>query len=159
MRKNGNWRVAKKPVLSPVVIPQSTMLKLLIDGVEREGPIYRRRVWSESVVYQKLYENLGETVVRVIKDRLAVEREIETCRHQAGRIVENARSCAEKYQAEYKRIQDELCNVLGVPTGTNYFALRSAVRELNGSKEDAGLKDLTRAVQQAVENYGYKEQQ
>lgn len=73
---SGVWRAAKRATLRPVTIPQDALLKLLIDGVQREGPRYRARAWSDSLALEKFSRRFGEIAARTVCDRVAVEHEV-----------------------------------------------------------------------------------
>lgn len=84
--RNGTWRAAKKAVLSPVTIPEEALLKLLIDGVEREGPRCRVRAFKDTMYYDRLRKKFGAAVAKTVSNRVAVEQEIEQARGTAKRI-------------------------------------------------------------------------
>jgi hypothetical protein len=41
------WRCAEKATVNPRLIAQEALLKLLIDGVRREGPVVRAKYWND----------------------------------------------------------------------------------------------------------------
>ena len=54
-RHETSWRLAKKPVRNPVELPQEAALKLLIDGVSREGAVHKFRQWTHDDGFSKRY--------------------------------------------------------------------------------------------------------
>lgn len=162
--KDGNWRAAKKPVLRPVTVPQDAMLKLLIDGVEREGPVYRRRCWSESEVTLRLEKKYGEVAARTVRDHMAVQRETEYDRHAAQRIIERANNEAEAIRAEatecIEPLRRELCDVMGLPASASKWELEHAVRRLRAAIAEHPAQQqhrrMTESLQRILERDGFK---
>ncbi len=164
--RDGRWRAAKKAVLSPVIIPGEAMLKLLIDGVEREGPACRaRRYAGDSVLLDRMRKKFGEVTAKTVHDRLAVEYEIEQARHTAKRIEEDARFRAEQIRTEamdlIAPLRLELCEVLGLPADTDRYHLAAEVkrfrREAAEHPAHAKLKTLTTILKRSLDQHGFKE--
>ena len=165
--RNGAWRAAKKATLSPVVIPQEGLLKLLIDGVEREGPRIRARHYSDSVQLHNTSAKFGALVARTIKDRLSVEYEIEQAKRTAARIEKDAEFRAEQILTEaadlIAPLRAELCEILGLKLDADRWHLAREVKrvreELAEHPAHAALKLLTRSLQHALMRHGHKEEQ
>ncbi len=153
-----SWRVAKKPVLSPVTIPQDA---LLTDGVEREGPVYRRRHWIQSDVLVRMRQQFGEVTARVIRDRLAVEDEIADARHTASRIEDDARRAVDLLKQDLTPMRAQLCEVLGLPESAPLWDMKSAVAKIRSDvaqhPAERQLKSLTQSIQRAIERDGWSE--
>lgn len=162
--ESGTWRLAKRPVLSPVIIPQDALIKLLIDGVEREGPRHRAKWWRDDKYMHELKSKFGETVARTIADRMGVEREIESARRTAERIVQDAEATANRIKTEaadlMAPLRTELCEVLGLPADTRHFKIKHEITELRAALAEhpahEDLRHLTGALQSALERFGYK---
>lgn len=161
---NGNWRAAKKPTLRAVALPQDAWLKLLIDGVEREGPRYRVKTWSESTHLHRLSQQFGDVVGRTIRDRLAVDQEVEGRKYQAKRILSDAQRRAEEIRADatehVEPLRKELCEVLGLPADADRWQIARGVNEIRDAIAEhpahTRLKRLTASLQRALERDGFK---
>ncbi len=163
--RNGLWRAAKKATLSAVVIPEEGLLKLLIDGVEREGPRYRARGYGESASLEKARVKFGDIVSRTVRDRLAVEYEISSAKHTAERIEEDARFRAEQIRKEaldqMAPLRAELCGILGLSPDTDRWRLASEVKRIRREIEEhparAALRTITTSLQRVLDSHGFRE--
>lgn len=159
------WRVAKKAVLSPVAIPQEALIKLLIDGVEREGPRYRARGFSESNAIVNARTKFGELVARTVRDRLAVEHEISNATRTAKRIEEDAQFRAERIRIEATDLvapmRAELCQILGLREDADRWEIASEVKRIRKDIAEhpavAALRAMTNNLERVLEVHGYKE--
>lgn len=160
------WRTVKKPTLRVVTVPQDALLKLLIDGVEREGPIYRRKFWLESNALGYMQARFGEVTAKVIRNRLEVEREVEDRQRQAARTVEHATRRAEEIRKEAHGVLEplrvELCAALSLDANADVFAIRNELaklkRDLAEHPANERLQRFTNSVRRALDNYGFKEE-
>lgn len=165
VRRNGAWRAAKKATLSAVRIPQDALLKLIIDGVQREGPRYRAKYLSESVQLNNARTKFGELIARTVRDRIAVDHEIADAKYTAERIERDARHRAEQIRTEaldlIAPLRSELCAILGLPTDTQHWTLAAEVkrirREMAEHPAHAALKALTNVLERALERHGFRE--
>lgn len=163
---SGAWRVAKKATLRPVTIPQDALIKLLIDGVEREGPIYRARRWSESLTLDNFREKFGRNAARVLNDLNAAEYELDGSKRQATRIVEAAHESAKAVRAEvseqFAPLRAELCAMLGLECDADRYQVSNAISEIRRALKEhpaiARHKQITNVLQRALESYGYKDE-
>lgn len=127
------WRVAKKPTLSPVDLPTVALLKLLIDGVEREGPRYRVKSWNESFWMKKASNRWGNRVAKAIAGAGALEADIEHAKAEAERILSAARRQAERMvgeEASLSGLRIELCGVLGLSTDSDEWQIRGEISRI-----------------------------
>jgi hypothetical protein len=162
--REDRWRVARKAVLRSVTIPQNALLKLIIDGVEREGPRYRVKAWSESVHLQELSTRFGEITAHAIRDRLAVEHETSYAKSSAERIIKDAQQRADDIRKEAQEkiapLRVELCKLLGLQDDANHWALESAIRKLRQDLEihpaQRHLQTLTQSLRNALDRDGFK---
>lgn len=158
------WKVARRPVLSPVTVPEPVWLKLLIDGVEREGPRYRARAFSDSAQRTAVRERFGELVAQTVRDRLAVEHEIQEAQLRAEHTLVEAQRAADRVRAEAEKVaplREELCAVLGLQPTAGRWELEAGVARIRRSLEEhpaeRQLQRFTQAVRWALERDGYKE--
>lgn len=126
---SGTWRTVKRAVLNPVTVPQSALLKLLIDGIEREGPRYRYRAYDGYKQAEVARLKFGETVGRIIKDRESVEHEITSAKYQA---IKDAQTRAEgiRKEANLSPLRAELCGALGLPENAGQWEMGNKILEI-----------------------------
>jgi len=163
--ESGTWRVAKRATLRPVTVPQEALIKLLIDGVEREGPIYRARRWSESLALERFREKFGKNAAKVLSDLNAAEYELDASQRQATRIVEAAHESAKAIRSEASEqitpLRAELCAMLGLEPGADRYQISNAIAELRRAlKEHPAIgqhKTLTNVLRRALDSYGHRE--
>jgi 3-methyladenine DNA glycosylase AlkC len=158
--KDGRWRAAKRAVLNPVVIPQDALLKLLIDGVNREGPTgIRHRVWTDYAHMKQISEVHGELVAKAINNYKAVEHEAAYAKHSADRIIKDAQDRAERITEDATSMIEparrELCTALGLPQDANLYQVQAAVRALRESLKQhpavAQYQNAKRILQHALD--------
>lgn len=164
----GNWRIAVKATLRPVTVPQDAFLKLVIDGVGREGPAYRRKAFSEDQQVHRLRKRFGEVVANTVRDRLAVEQEIEGGRYMAKRIEADARSAADRIRKDASEdaalmtpLRAELCAILGLSPTADRWTIQREVNKLKHAIAEhpaqSHLRELTNSLQRALQHHGFKE--
>lgn len=151
------WRAAKRAVLNPVTIPQDALLKLLIDGIDREGPPnIQRRAWSDYQHLKDISKKHGELVSKAIRNYQAVEHEASYAKHSAERIIKAA-------EAHAKRITDdatntinparrELCSALDLPEDSDIYRIRAAVHALRAAQKEHPAVGQLREVQSTLQH-------
>lgn len=167
--KDDKWRSAKKPVLNAGwEIPRSAWLKLVIDGVERQGAnAIRRRAISEWTDSQRINARFGELAAKTIFDRARVEGEIAAAKRHAERIESEARSAAERIRKDARedaeaipQFKRDLCDVLGLPPESDRYALTRAIGKIREAHRRhpvaSQFENLTAHVRRALDVYGYK---
>lgn len=160
-RESGTWRRVKRAVSSPVEIPQHVLLKLLIDGVEREGPKYRARSY-EYTWHEKLRKKLGQDIADAVRDLDGVQSKIAYLQEQAGGIIERAESAAKgiREQANVNPLRDELCDVLKLERTASPRAIERAIAEMRRNLEEhpaaRAHREMTEALQRELRWHGYK---
>lgn len=163
--KNGQWRAAKKAVLNPVIIPQEACLKLLIDGVEREGPIYRRKRFNETATLENVKQRFGDAIATTVRDMEAAHLAVESAQYQADWIVKDAKQRAEQIRTQAAKnlepLRIELCDVLGLPHTTDSWRLKNAIATLRRDAREhpaiAKLKALTGLIERALNQHRWED--
>lgn len=163
--RGDKWRAVRKAVLSPVIIPEDALLKLIIDGVEREGSRYRARDYNESMYLARLNKKFGEVVGHTVRDRLAVEHEIRSAQHSAAEIIKHAEYKAEQIRVEAHDLaapmRAELCDILGLPPDKEHWHIKKEIARIREERKEhpahAALKMLTNSLRNTLERYGYNE--
>ena len=95
-----SWRWAKRPVPHDCEIPQDAWMKLLIDGVHREGPAARLRNYQDGQLGRDAKKRWGEAAARWISDAAAVKETVEAAEWQFKVIIESAKREADRIRKE-----------------------------------------------------------
>jgi DNA repair protein MmcB-like len=166
VRGESGWRAAKRPTLNPISIPQEALLKLLSDGVEREGPRHRARAFINAYGlprFEAIGLKLGMQVAACVRDQQAGAYELESAQRTAENIVSQARKEAEQIRKEAEALSPlhaELCDLLGLAPGAGRWQIQSAVQRLREEAREYPAarrhRTLTEVVQRALENYGFQ---
>lgn len=124
-----SWRVRKKAVLSPVSIPNDVYMKLLIDGIHREGVAgnLRYSTWSRS--NEELKKKHGERVAKIIADTDKAAWALEDAQREAVRILDRAKKDAAEFAAQ----RSDLCVALGFEPDAAVWRVTQAIRELKSA--------------------------
>lgn len=161
VRGETGWRAVKKPTLSPVTIPQDALLKLLIDGVEREGPRHRAASWDGAT--KAVRKAVGEDAARYVGDIDRARRDLEYTRSQGERIVEAAHQEAARIREEAAATnvaRAELVAFLGLPAHAGKWEIERAIDRLRAESKEhpaqSQLVRLTAVLQNAIGRYGAK---
>lgn len=135
-RHENAWRYAKRPTVNPVALPQDAWLKLLIDGVEREGPRYRAKNFSIDNGFSKRY---GSEAARWVSDAAAVKDRVQYAEDSIRDMKERAQKDAEKIKADARRDGGEqwrlLLEILELPADANVWTVRGKISELRRIKD------------------------
>ena len=153
------WRAAKRAVLSPVTIPQDALLKLLIDGVDREGPTnIRHRQWDGYTHIKVVAKQHGELVARAIRDHEAVQHEVAGAKRNAEYAVKNGGEQASRIRKEaadaVAPARQELCAALGLPADADLYQIKAAVHRVREEQKQhpavAQLEQIKCTLQHAL---------
>lgn len=160
------WRAAKRPILQPAKVPYSAMLKLVIDGVEREGPRHRAsRMVADHALMKRLARELGEDVALAVKDLDAARQRARSIEHAATVTLANAereaaaiKANASEREAEAAPKWRELLDVLGLAPDSSEGAVRRAIAKLRLAQEEhpaeSNLRMLAREIHGALRRAG-----
>lgn len=154
VRHDNKWRTAKAPTLHPVKLPEHAMLKLLIDGVQRERSVqaarYRELFWPT----KKARGQLSEDVVSAVRDLHGFKSThkylVEKAEEDAKRIVTKAKESAERAHRDVYAELREIAKVAGIDVeidGLGPLDLAYQLREIRRNlSKDAALKKALRSL-------------
>lgn len=159
IRHENSWRIAKKAVINPHPIAQEALLKLLIDGVEREGPVVRARFWNQWDSTRRFAEKFGTTAARYISNIADAERHSEQVTEQAQQIIiraeKRAQEIIEKARTDMPERWRELLETLKLDSDADAWEVRHAIDRLqqrhNGNGHTKALGDLLKQLQRLVD--------
>lgn len=159
----GDFRTVKKATLRRLdQLPTSLMMKLLIDGTERQREIIRVREFNSYKQEKEIAKRNGEQAAAVLRDMRHAEFQIEQANLRAEGIRKNAQRDAERFREQYKEEQQkidgawqELGDLLGVRSRlgqVSRFEITNRIRELKSeAQQDAAVKDVLSAANRAIQ--------
>lgn len=163
LRHGEVWRLAKKPTICPVQIPQLACLKLLIDGVERQGPLYRAKNYQYGM--DAFSKRFGAEAGRWVSDAAAVKDKVEHAECVAKSIRDRAEKDAQqiraKAQADAPRLWRDICETLDIPVESDIWKVRAEIRRLSvavdGGEDRRRLTQLISDIQHVVARHQPRE--
>lgn len=156
VRGDTGWRMARKPTPNPCPIAQHALLKLVIDGVEREGPRARQRRRDP---YASVAKALGHRVARAVQDLEQAEREVENARVRAQEIIAAAAASAERTRQQQALLAPEmwleLQQALALPQTADRWEIQAAIRAMRSQKDaaDRGIAGVIRELSEIIKRY------
>jgi hypothetical protein len=139
-RHEAIWRAAKRPIIEPHPIPEEAWIKLLIDGVEREGPINRRRHWNDWASSEKFAKKFGAEAARWIHDACTLQAKVKNTEEVCQVMYQKAREQVERIRdeatKEMPQMWDDLIEILGLAAGANKYQIQSAVADVRRAKKN-----------------------
>jgi len=150
--KEGGFRTLKAPRLERISLPQDLMLKLVIDGIDREVsarmPVIKERYQIELGIRKKL----GEEVGKILSDREYALWELEQTKKRSktegDRIAVQTKEKREKAEQDNKGMYADICDILGVDHTANSFAIRAKIRDLKSQITESIVVDkLVRKIE------------
>lgn len=159
LRHGEAWRLAKKPTICPVEIPQLACLKLLIDGVERQGPFYRAKNYQNGM--DEFSKRFGAEACRWVANAAAVKDTVEHAECAAKSIRDRAEKDAQqiraKAQSDAPRLWRDICETLDIPVESDIWKVRAEIRRLSvavdGGEDRRLLAQLITDIQRAVDRH------
>lgn len=135
IRGDTGWRTVKRPTRQAVTIPEAACLKLLIDGVDREGGV-RLDVGRQWRADKLAAARFGRQIADCIRDASAVEERVRHAKAEAAAIVEGARArAAREREREASQVADlwsDIRRAFGLPDDATVW---DAHREIGRLKE------------------------
>lgn len=160
VRGETGWRTLKRATPCVVSIPQSALLKLLIDGIEREGGRHKTKSYAEYMRgVDRFCEKFGADAARWVANREHAEAAVSHAEYTAERIVCDAKQRAEswlkKSKEEAPREWARLVTALNLPEDADEWAVKRKVSmvcaQAGGWGQPAALTSLRRTLERAME--------
>jgi hypothetical protein len=161
VRGDTGWRTLRRPTAHVVEIPEDALIKLLIDGVEREGQRHRAKTYAEAMEgVDRFCKKFGAEAAVWVKNREEIEGRIRQAEYHAERITEDAQRRAEQTRKDVEKALPEqwarLCDILGLPVTSDDWTVKCAVSKVQeqaeGWAQPRALTDLRRSIASALEN-------
>lgn len=137
------WRTRRRATPDPVNVPQEAWLKLLIDGIAREGvrPQSRVRLRLSGGGFERKW---GREAAEVVDDLLAAKERLRNIGSETEAIVARARANAKHIADEASRAWEDLGGALGLGSGAARDDIRAAIRRLVRPDEGEDRKFIVR---------------
>jgi hypothetical protein len=159
------WRLAKKATPVPRIIAQDALIKLLIDGIEREGPRQRAKHWHDHDHTREFGAKFGSTAARWVADAASVQQDLERAQERQRSILERADKDAaalrERAMLSMPLEWHALLKVLELPAGSDEWAVHRAIADLKrqqrGGEEGVALRQIITMLRRIVQNHEHLE--
>ncbi len=171
VRGDTGWRTLQKAVFQTLDnLPLETWIKLLIDGIERQGRINQKAPRGElikdyldsSAIKKKFGDQIGCLLAGREHAEFQFAQETQRIAEAAGKLKQEqdrreaaARERAAKELPELSAIRQELCDLLGLRPDSRMVLIRNeAHRQMTALKRDPEvqrLQQILAMVQEALE--------
>jgi len=137
VRYEHGWRWARRATIQPHPIDQQTLLKLLIDGVEREGPQLRAQAWKNPE--RAFAKRFGAEAARYVADAASVRQRAELAEqivadaHRRARAIEEQAYSERQLGKRQERAADlwrRLCAALKLDPDSGTYIVEDRLRRL-----------------------------
>ncbi len=157
VRGDVGWRTLRRPVPAVVEVPEVAWLKLLMDGVEREGPSVRARRYHEAADgADRFAKKFGAEAALWVRNRGEAEDRIRAAEYGAERITDQARRDAERWRKDATdsapELWRDLCRVLGCPETCSSWAVRDAIAKARTAAEGGVNAHRIRSLRMSLAN-------
>lgn len=159
VRSERGWATIRKPTLSVLDrIPEEALLKLLIDGCERERRAYRVEQTSRWYERDRIKQELGADVAEALDRRDALLRDAEITREKAQHELRDAEATVERRIKDTVRVAREVTGevrqALGIDENVKdwnlSFRVSERLRRLDRDGEVAHLRRQIDAIRKAL---------
>ena len=139
LRHETAWRLAKKPVVNPRRIDQGALIKLLIDGVAREGTDRWRKRWKDYDTTARFAKKFGATAARYVADATAIHHDLERAEETRMGMLDKARK--EAADIRYRALKEapvlwaRLCEAVGLPPDTDTWKVQREIAAIKTAQE------------------------
>lgn len=141
----GDWRALRRATRSACAPPQDVWMKLLIDGVGREGGHVRMETGRRWRAEQEAAKRFGQTLARAVTNAEYAPELVANAEREAAFILERARAAATRIRAEQQQdapvLWSKLLEVLGLPGDASSHKVSAAVYDLREVQRGAVAVD------------------
>lgn len=161
-RNASGWRHTRRPTLNPQPeLPAQAWMKLVLDGVNREGKQARGRYFVDWMAQEKLAKKFGKEVAELVRNLQALprraeyerdlyEREIEACRERAEKEKAGMQERVESMRREMGRDLQELEEFLGIPSPASAWTMHSRISAIRSALAGVPLANMVTSMEQAL---------
>lgn len=142
VRSEKGWRMAKKPVIEKVEIPQDVFIRLLIRAFGMAEEETRTIKIKNHFELEAARAKLGKDFSEFLQRRESAERKIinleqhyEAKQKRLEEKYSNREQELLNHEHESKLLYRELCSILGIETTKNRWPIKSALQDLKESIE------------------------
>lgn len=134
------WRAAKRATIEPHPIPEEAWRKLLIDGLQREGPVARQKHWSTWDATSKFNKKFGAEAARLVYDAVGIQDRVDQAEATIQTMYEAAHKQVERIRAsaisDMPRMWNSLAQILGLPENAQSYEISNAISKLRNLRDD-----------------------
>lgn len=149
-RHDKAWRAAKRVTIDPIKLPQDAMIKLLIDGVHREGAEQRKRHWNQYDSINGFNKKFGAEAARWVHDAASVKAKVDHAEATVQTMYAAAREQCERMKKQALSDMPEMwaamLKILDLPEGSNEWKIRDAIGKLRAKKDHPSKVALSRLL-------------
>jgi len=162
-----SFYTVKAPTLQKVALPERAMLKLLIDGVERQHKTDRAKCFNQFTQEKSLRKKFGDRVAAAVFD---VERAESSALHKVANAERQLEHLQTRYESEKERFEDtrrgaereanralaEVGETLGLDPEVSYsaFQIQNRIRQtllaLDKDEVISSLNNKLRRIRDAI---------
>ena len=129
------WTTTKAPTLNPCPeLPRDLMMKLLIDGCQREAARQRLEQKTAWHAQQAVGKRFGKAVAQLVSEEIGIESRLAAVRARYAEEEKRERDRSAARRDEYDRMisdaHGELCRALGLEDGCSPYDITHRCREL-----------------------------
>lgn len=166
VRHDEVWRTVKGPTLKATEnLPLDTWIKLMIDGLDRQGHEPQPRSADPYRAQQAIRKKHGDRIGDALRDLSTAEfylrneitkteQSAEELREAERKRTEHARQHVEHELKEIRKGKAELCRVLGLPEDAAYYLITSTANKVAERLSESGeiqlLRDRLQRAQKAL---------
>lgn len=159
IRGEAGWKAIKKTIFDPRPLPEKALIKLLIDGVKREGQCQRHDFWTAHYRNEAFDKKFGLEAARWVSDAAGIKERVEHANANIQKMYEKAEKQTERIReqaiTDMPGLWNQLCNVLGLQENAQTHEIHNAIHELRKLKTDTckgALKNVIGMLERVVNN-------
>lgn len=156
------WRTVKGPTLRAIdTLPHEAWMKLMIDGLNRQGRDPKPRVLNTWSIEQAVRKKYGDTIGQALADlnmaerlltneRLKAEVSAEALRTMEEERIKHQRVNVERELATMRSSKLEFCQMLGLPQDASSYLMQRTVSDIRDRLEgDGEIQRMRKALDAA----------
>jgi len=145
------WHHAKKSTVRPCTLPQDAVIKLLIDGVSREGACVRANAYASDRSYREFSRKFGAEAARWVGDMAGLKERLARAEDRERHTIQRGEEQAAQHRRDSERAAQEcwraLTDALGLPPDTSSWVVRRKAGQIAAMAADpAACSEVGKAI-------------
>lgn len=129
-RSERGWHARRRPTQTPVSLHTDVLLKLLIDGIEREGLAHRHVRYGDWLRNNRFLHRYGEIAAQYVADAESFAMRMEAQEDRRDAVIRQANKDATQIRESAGEAWNDLRQALGMAEDAEVWAVRNEVRRL-----------------------------